>query len=148
MTSNFKRIVIDCGDNDIKITDGEAFTSNEISYYVEDECLYIEANDDGNIVVPDNYYDEIKIEGTSGDVEICFNRASIKNLEFKSCSGDLLLDALCDYVSFDSPGGDYRRKKGTPLKQLINIKKTMKVKNTVTNSTNSTQSWKNGERYK
>ena len=148
MTSNFKRIVIDCGDNDIKITDGEAFTSSDISFYVEDECLYIEANEDGVIVVPDMYYDEIKIESTSGDVEIRFNQALIKNLEFKSCSGDLFLDAFCDYVSFDSPGGDYRRKKGMPLKQLINIRKTMRAKNTVTNPANSTQSWKNGERYK
>ena len=149
MISDIKKIAIDCAEYDIKITDGDAFKSKNVSYYVDDGCLFIEAYDDGYVTISNNFYGDIKIDGTCGDIDIIFKKALIKDLEFKSESGDLTVDAFCDSISFDSPGGDYIRKKGTPQKQIVNLRKPMNVKESTTVlPIKDTPSWKNGERYK
>ena len=126
---NFNKVVIKSCCEDIVVNDGKNVEIDTASYYVKDNCLYIDAfEDDVVITLPNKTYEQIDITTESGDCLIEFKEAEIVKLNFKSESGDLTLDAVCLDVDFESESGDYVRRKGNPDRQIVKRSKTLTVK--------------------
>ena len=147
---NFDKVIVKTVCEDIVINDGKNLEIDTASYYVKDNCLYIDAfEDDVVITLPAKTYELIDITTESGDCLIEFKEAGIVDLNFRSESGDLTLDAICLNVSFESESGDYVRTKGSPDKQIVRRSKPLTVKTTSGATIKTeTSAWRNGERYK
>ena len=140
----FNKIVITTSVEDVFIRDGRQVVISNCKHHIEEGCLYITAElGDIDIVIPHGRYENIKINTSTGDGHIGLNDASIGQLSFISSTGDLYLEAECDYVSFNSPCGDLIRSDNGHRHQS-----SLKTKTIKTTVTNQTQDWRNGERYK
>lgn len=140
----FNKIHIESVNGDISIIEGGHLSFINASHYVKDECLYVSTiNNEVQIIIPANSYEEIKVTTVNSDCSITLNDSSIKELIFNSTNGDLHVDADYDSLFFDSINGD------CDTNRKIRNKPVTKTKVIPTEIIDDDgEVWVEGERYK
>ena len=114
----FNKIFIQGKAHDLIIVEGDKLSITYASYCVKNGCLYVLPYDDTVITVPPKQYEYISVLTRSGDCSIALDKSSIKDLDFNSDTGNLIINAKVENISFNSCG-EVLTNKDSPVREIV-----------------------------